>query len=38
MGSGTFGVSAKKLDRQFIGCEIDLDHYNNARRIISNAN
>lgn len=38
LGSGTFGVSAKKLKRQFIGCEVDKDHFNNARRIISNAN
>jgi len=37
LGSGTFGVSAKKLGRQFIGCEIDKDHFENARRIISNA-
>ncbi len=37
LGSGTFGVSAKKLKRQFIGCEKDEEHYNNARRIISNA-
>lgn len=35
MGSGTFGVSAKKLNRQFIGCEIDKEHFENARRIIS---
>ena len=37
LGSGTFGVSAKKQNRQFIGCEIDKDHFENARRIISNA-
>lgn len=36
MGSGTFGVSAKKLKRQFIGCEIDTEHYQNARSKISN--
>ncbi len=37
LGSGTFGVSAKKLKRQFIGCEVDKDHYDTARRVISNA-
>lgn len=35
LGSGTFGISAKLLDRQFIGCEIDSEHFENARRIIS---
>jgi len=36
LGSGTFGISAKKLKRQFIGCEVDKDHYETARRLISN--
>lgn len=36
LGSGTFGISAVRLNRQFIGCEIDKDHYENARRLISN--
>ena len=35
LGSGTFGVSAVKLNRQFIGCEINLEHFENAQRIIS---
>ncbi len=35
MGSGTFGVSAKNLKRQFIGCEKDEGHYQNARSKIS---
>lgn len=35
MGSGTFGISAVKLKRQFIGCEVDKDHFDNARRRIS---
>jgi len=37
LGSGTFGVSAVKLNRQFIGCEINLEHFENAQRIISEA-
>jgi len=37
MGQGTFGVSAVKLDRQFIGCEINAEHFANAERLISNA-
>ena len=37
LGSGTFGISAKKLGRQFIGCEVDNDHFETARRVISNA-
>lgn len=37
MGSGTFGVSAVKQNRQFIGCEINPEHFENAKRIISNA-
>ena len=37
LGSGTFGVSAKRQNRQFIGCEVDTDHFQTARRIISNA-
>ena len=38
MGQGTFGISAAKLKRQFIGCEVNKDHYENARRLISIAN
>ena len=37
LGQGTFGVSAVKQKRQFIGCEVDSGHYENARRLISNA-
>jgi len=37
LGSGTFGVSARKLNRQFIGCEINKEHFETARRLISNA-
>ncbi len=35
LGSGVFGISAKKLKRQFIGCEINPDHFETARRMIS---
>jgi len=38
LGQGTFGISAVKLNRQFIGCEVDKDHFENARRLISAAN
>jgi len=37
LGSGTFGISAKKLKRQFIGCEVDTEHYKTARSLISSA-
>lgn len=37
LGSGVFGVSARKLKRQFIGCEINKDHFETARRLISSA-
>ncbi|MCZ6581620.1 MAG: DNA methyltransferase [Thaumarchaeota archaeon] len=37
MGQGTFGVSAVKQNRQFIGCEIDPQHFENAQKIISEA-
>ena len=36
MGQGTFGVSAIKQNRQFIGCEVNKEHFENARRILSN--
>ena len=38
LGQGTFGISAIKLNRQFIGCEIDADHFANAQRLLSEAN
>lgn len=37
LGQGTFGVSAAKLKRQFIGSEVNKEHFENARRLISNA-
>ena len=37
MGQGTFGISAVKCNRQFIGCEINSEHFENAKRLISNA-
>lgn len=38
LGQGTFGVSAVKLNRQFIGCEVDKGHFENAERLISVGN
>jgi len=38
LGSGTFGVSAVKLKRQFIGCEVDPEHFATAERMISDVN
>lgn len=38
LGQGTFGISAVRQNRQFIGCEVDEEHYENARRLISAAN
>lgn len=37
LGSGVFGISAVRLNRQFIGAEIDKSHYEIARRLISSA-
>jgi len=37
MGQGTFGISAVKLNRQFIGCEVNPEHFANAERLISEA-
>jgi site-specific DNA-methyltransferase (adenine-specific) len=34
MGSGTCGVACKKLDRKFIGIEVDPDHFEIARKRI----
>ena len=36
MGSGTCGVAAKKLDRNFIGIELSEKHYNIAKDRIEN--
>ena len=38
MGQGTFGISATKQNRQFIGCETNPEHFENAQRLISSAN
>lgn len=35
MGQGTFGISANKLNRQFIGAEINKEHFENAKKLIS---
>jgi len=37
MGSGTTGVAAVKLGRKFIGCEIDKDYFEIAKRRIEEA-
>ncbi len=37
MGSGTFGIAALKLKRQFIGCEIDKETFETAEANIKNA-
>ena len=36
MGSGTTGVACKHLGRDFIGCEIDKEYYEIAKRRIGN--
>lgn len=36
MGSGTTGVACKKLNRKFIGMEIDEDYFNTAKQRIGN--
>jgi site-specific DNA-methyltransferase (adenine-specific) len=35
LGSGTNGIAALKLNRKFIGIEIDPQHYSNAQRRLS---
>lgn len=37
MGVGTFGVSAKNLNRKFIGIELDEEYFNVAKKRINNA-
>lgn len=37
MGSGTIGIACKKLNRKFIGIELDETYYNIARNRIENA-
>lgn len=34
MGSGTTGVACKKLNRNFIGIELDKDYFNIAKQRI----
>lgn len=36
MGSGTTGVACKKLERDFIGIEINKDYYEIAKNRIEN--
>ena len=38
LGQGTFGVSAVKIKRQFIGSEINPEHFENAKRLLTIAN
>ena len=38
LGQGTFGISAVKLNRQFIGSEINKEHFDNAQRLLTLAN
>ena len=38
MGSGTTGVACKKLDRKFIGIELDEEYFNIAKERIENTN
>jgi len=38
MGQGTFGISAVNQKRQFIGCEVNPEHFANAERLISHGN
>lgn len=38
MGSGTTGVACKKLNRDFIGCEINEEYFNIASKRISGTN
>ncbi len=35
MGSGSTGVAAKKLNRNFIGMELDEDYFNIAKERIN---
>jgi ParB-like chromosome segregation protein Spo0J len=35
LGQGTFGMSAVKLARQFIGAEINSEHFENAQKLLS---
>lgn len=37
MGSGTTGVACAKLNRNFIGCEIDTEYFNIAKKRIETA-
>lgn len=35
MGQGTFGISAKNLNRQFIGCELNEEYFRIAEKLLS---
>jgi site-specific DNA-methyltransferase (adenine-specific) len=37
MGSGTTGVACMQLGRKFIGCEIDLNYFEIAKKRIEQA-
>lgn len=38
MGSGTTAVACKESNRQFVGCEIDENHYKNILKRLNNVN
>lgn len=39
MGSGTTGVACKKLNRNFIGCELSEEYFSMAQdRLLNNTN
>ena len=38
LGQGTFGISAIKLNRQFIGSELDPDHFKTAQKLLTITN
>ena len=38
MGTGTTGVACKKLNRMFVGIEINTEYFNNATKRIKETN